>query len=77
MANQINTQQDIKIIKIKTDVDWIKKEIEEITAAIDVIQKNCLPTINSQLAKIEANQVMLMWFMMAAIGALIGLFFYK
>jgi len=46
MKKNHNSHQDQEIAVIKTDVNWLKKEIEEIKTAVH----NCLPT---QIKKLE------------------------
>lgn len=73
--NNHNSNQDLQITELKTDVGWIKKDMADVKSSVNKIETNCIPTINSALLKLDTNQKILLWFMMAIIIALIGLFF--
>ena len=70
-----NSKQDLQIIELKTDVNWIKNEVASIKTSISRLETNCIPTINASLARADTNQKVLMAFMFAIVAALIGLFF--
>jgi prefoldin subunit 5 len=65
----------IECTAIKKDIEHITKDISEIKTSIRHMDTNCIPTITKQLAKLDANQKLLLWFMMAIVATLIGLFF--
>ncbi len=67
--------EETEITKIKKDIEYILKDMGEIKDGVKHLDKNCIPTINKQLAKLDANQKLLLYFMGGIVIALIGLFF--
>ena len=70
-----NAEQDMAIARIEERVKSLESKCQSIENKIDNIKNNCLTEINKQIVKLDTNQKMLMFFMMAIIGALIGLYF--
>jgi len=75
MPQQINNQQNIQIAKIETKIESIEKIVTGLDTKVETIAINCIPTLTKDVAKIDANQKILRWFMFAIIAALIGLYF--
>jgi hypothetical protein len=71
----INEKQNIEIAEIKTEIKNIKEMVQGLNVKVDLITTNCIPTLTKEVAKMEANQKILMAFMFAVVAALIGLYF--
>jgi len=71
----INEKQNIQIARIEERMKHIEKVLESLDAKITLISVNCIPTLTKEVAKMEANQKILMAFMFAVVAALIGLYF--
>jgi len=75
MPQQINEKQNIQIAKIETKIESIEKIVTGLDTKVETIATNCIPTLTKEVAKMDANQKIILWFMFAIVAALIGLYF--
>ncbi len=72
---EVNNKQNIQIARLEECQKSTEKKLDSMEEKVDLILTNHLPHIQETVSKLDANQRIFMWFMLAIMGALIGLFF--
>lgn len=77
-----NHKQDIQIASVQAKVDFTCERVSDLNGKVSSIEEkvdriitNHLPHVEVSIARLDANQKILLFFMMAIVGALIGLYF--
>ena len=71
----INNKQNIQLAKLEERIKAVEIVLRALDTKITLISVNCIPTLTKEVAKMDANQKILMAFMFAVVAALIGLYF--
>ena len=72
---EVNNKQNIQIARLEEYQKSTEKKLDSMENKVDLILTNHLPHIQETVSKLDANQKIVLWFMLCVMGALIGLFF--
>jgi len=72
---EVNNKQNIQIARLEECQKSTEKKLDSMENKVDLILTNHLPHIQETVSKLDANQKIVLWFMLCVMGALIGLFF--
>jgi hypothetical protein len=70
-----NNIQDIQIATLTANQESTSKKVDCLSDKVDQIMTNHLYHIKEDLAKLSANQKILLWFMFAMLGGIVALYF--
>ena len=72
---EVNNKQNVQIARLEECQKSTEKKLDSMEEKVDLILTNHLPHIQETVSKLDANQKIVLWFMLCVMGALIGLFF--
>ena len=72
---EVNNKQNTQIARLEECQKSTEKKLDSMENKVDLILTNHLPHIQETVSKLDANQKIVLWFMLCVMGALIGLFF--